>query len=105
MKELITITNDTALLNEETSLLIAEFERQAKEIKIQEEELKAEILKEMEERGITKLETPELSISYIYPYDREVFDTKRFRDEHPCEYDEYCKFTPVKSSIRIRTKE
>ena len=44
MKELITITNDTALLNEETSLLIAEFERQAKEIKIQEEELKAEIL-------------------------------------------------------------
>ena len=104
MTELITITNNMATLNEETSLLIAELERQAKEIKNLEDELNAEILKEMEKRGITKIETPELSIIYVYPYEKEVFDTKKFREENPVIYDGYCKFTEVRSSIRIKAK-
>lgn len=102
--ELIKIENEMSILDIEISNKIAEFERQMKEIKKQEDELKQNILKEMEEKGILSLrdEVNGLLISYIAPTERETLDSKRLREEQPDVYDEYIKFTPVKSSIRIK---
>ena len=102
--KLINIENNMALLNAETSKQIAEFEKTIKELKEKEDELKENILREMEENQIVKLDTPDLLISYIASTDRETFDSKLFREEHADLYDEYIKFTPVKSSIRIKVK-
>lgn len=104
MNELIKIENGAALLDPETAERIAEFEAAAKRIKDRSDALKAEILKEMEAKGVIKLETPEMIISYIAPTDRETFKSKEFRADHPQMYDEYVKMSPVKASVRIKLK-
>ena len=104
MNELIKIENGTSLLDVEASNMIAEFERQMKFIKEQEDALKEAIKAEMEARGILKVEdkTNGMTITYIAPTSRETFDSKKFKADKPDLYDEYVKFTPVKSSIRIK---
>lgn len=102
--ELIKIENETALLDTKVSNKIAEFERQIKVIKEQEDELKKSILEEMENKKLLKIETDDLTINYIAPTDRETFDSKKFREDNPDLYDEYVKMSPVKSSIRIKVK-
>lgn len=102
--ELIRIENGLNILEEETSKKIAEFERQIKEIKVKEDELKQAILEEMESKNIIKLDTDDLTISYVAPSDRETLDSKTLKAEHQDLYDEYVKITTVKSSIRIKVK-
>ena len=105
MEELIVLENDNFILNNGTSRLIADFETRIKELKEQEDELKSRILSEMEEKGIVKLETDDLVVSYIASTDREDFDKKKFKEDNQDLYDEYVKMTPVKSSIRIKVKQ
>ena len=102
--ELIKIENDIAILNTEVSKKIADFEKQVKLIKEQEDNLKQAILEEMENNQILKLDTPEILISYVASSDRETFDSKTFKADHEDLYDEYVKMTPVKPSIRIKVK-
>lgn len=102
--ELIKIENEIAILDEGVSQKIADFERQVKLIKEQEDSLKQAILDEMEKNQILKLDTPDLLISYVASSDRETFDSKAFKEAHQDLYDEYVKMTPVKSSIRIKVK-
>ncbi len=104
MEELIVLENDNFILNNGTSRLIADFETRIKELKEQEDNLKSRILAEMEEKGIVKLETDDLVVSYIASTDREDFDKKKFKEDNQDLYDEYVKMTPVKSSIRIKVK-
>lgn len=102
--KLINIENNVALLNTDISKQIAEFEKTIKEIKEKEDNLKQAILNEMESKGIVKIDADDLTINYIASTDRETFDSKTFREDHADLYDEYIKFTPVKSSIRIKLK-
>lgn len=102
--ELIKVEEGNAILNISTSKQLYEFEKAMKELKEQEDEIKEAILKEMEDKNIKKIESDNLLISYIAPSDRETFDSKTFRAEHNDLYDEYVKFTPVKSSVRIKLK-
>ena len=102
--KLINIENNVALLNADISKQLAEFEKTIKEIKEKEDNLKQAILNEMESKGIVKIDTDDLTINYIASADRETFDSKTFRENHADLYDEYIKFTPVKSSIRIKLK-
>lgn len=102
--ELIKVKEGKALLNISTSMQLYEFEKAMKELKEQEDEIKASILQEMEEKNIKSIDCDELLISYIAPSDRESFDSKKFREDHNDLYDEYVKFTPVKSSVRIKLK-
>lgn len=104
MNELIIIENDIATLDVETSAKIAEFEKQLKIIKEQEDELKQAILEEMENKNIIKIETDDLAITYVAPTDRETLDSKSLKADMPEIYDEYVKITPVKSSIRLKVK-
>lgn len=105
--ELTKRVNDTLILTEEVSKKIVEFERQLKAIKEQEDKFKKSILAEMEKHNILKFEdeTNGLSIAYVAGTVREQFDSKRLKAENPDLYDEYIKFSPVKSSIRIKVKE
>lgn len=104
MTELIRVENGNSILDMAVSNKIAEFERQMKVIKEQEEALKEAIKAEMEARGILKIEdaTNGMTITYVAPTSRETFDSKKFKADKPDMYDEYVKLSPVKSSIRIK---
>lgn len=102
--ELIKIENG---LEVATQQLIDE----ALEIKLLEEKLKAKkealnltLLEEMQKKDIKKIETPDVIISYVADSEREVFDTKKFREDYPIMYDEYVRFSKVKASVRIKAK-
>ena len=105
MDNLIIIEQNTALLNPEVASQLAEFERVANEIKDKQKKLKDKILAEMEERGILKIETDELTITYIAESSRETFDGKAFRKDNPDLYDEYVKIGTVSASVRMKLKE
>lgn len=104
MNNLIKMENGNAVLNAEISSQIAEFERQVKSIKAHEETLKKAILKAMEDNNVIRLETDDITVSYIASTDRESLDTKSLRNDLPDIYDEYIKITKVKPSIRIKVK-
>ena len=104
MDELIVLNNGSAELSVETAKLIADFERKVKEIQEKEKELKEKILAEMEMRGLVKLETDDLILSYIAPTTRETLDSKALKEELPTIYDEYAKLSSVKASLRIKLK-
>lgn len=93
-----------AILTDEVTAKIIEFERMAKEIKAKEDELKEAILKEMEINGIVSIDRPEIRITYVAPTTRETFNSKAFRADFADLYDQYIDITPVKSSIRIKVK-
>lgn len=99
------VTETIAVLNQDTSRALANFERQIKELKDKEDTLKQAILEEMEKANILKLDTPDLTITYVAPTTREALDSKSLRADMPEIYDEYVKISPVKSSIRIKVKE
>lgn len=102
--DMVIVQNGKALLDLEVSKALADFERQAAAIKAREDEIKAALLREMESKNIIKLETPELTIQYIAPFDRESFDTKKFKAEFPETYDIYAKISRVKGSVRVKVK-
>lgn len=104
MNELIIVNNGVATLDKSTDEKIAELERMIKEFTEFENELRAKILEEMEQKNIKKVETDALSIIYKATYDKESFDSKKFRADHADLYDEYVKIAPVKASVQIKVK-
>lgn len=104
MDNLIKVENNTALLNPEVSSKLAEFERMAEEIMAKQKEIKEKILSEMEKRGILKIETNELTISYVAPYSKESFDSKKFRKDNPDLYDQYVKIGTVSGCVKVKVK-
>ena len=104
MGELIKVENDIAVLTEGTAEKIVEFERIVKDIKEKEDALKKAILEEMREHNLIKLETDELTLTYVAPTTRESLDTKAIKEELPQIYDTYCKLSTVKESLRIKIK-
>ena len=102
--EMIETRNGTALLDKNVSQQIADFERQMQILKEKESDLKTAILQEMEDKGILKLETDELSVTYVAKTMREKFDSRKFRFDNPDLYDDYISMIPVKSSIRVKLK-
>jgi hypothetical protein len=101
---LIRFEDDNALLMPAVSAMLAEFERQVKAIEIKKKGLMQRILEEMETNGILKIDTDELSITYVAPTSRESFDSKAFRKDNPDLYDEYVKISNVSASVRLKVK-
>lgn len=104
MNDLITINNGIAELDGETIIKIASFEKQVKLLKEQEDALKKAILEEMEAKGVIKLESDVLNITYVAETTRETLDSKTLKEELPDIYDAYVKLSKVKPSIRLKIK-
>lgn len=104
MNDLIKVENGTAILDVGISSQLADFEMKIKHLKELEEKWRESILEEMEKKGIKKIETEDLTITYKAPYDKESFQSKEFRSDNPKLYDSYVKLSPVKASIAIKLK-
>ena len=91
-------------LSQESKKWLIALEKQRKLINDEYDNFTTELLKAMEENGVVKIENEDLIISYIASGEKETFDSKSFKKDHSEMYDQYVKFTPVKSSIRIKVK-
>lgn len=105
MNDLITIEDGFAILDHKVATQIADFERVIAQLKEKEDELRERILFEMEQKGIKKIDTMDLVLTYKAPYDRESFQSKQFREDNPDLYDQYIRMTPVRASVSIKLKE
>lgn len=105
MNDLITTINNVPVLNTATITMLVDLDKRKKEIEAAEGIIRNAVLCEMRDKNITKIESDEVLINYVAPTDKETFDSKKFRTEHPDMYDEYVKFTSVKDSIRIKIKD
>lgn len=106
MADLIRVEHGVALLDAVAAENIAVFERMIKDAKQKEDILRAAILKEMEQKGILKIDIEDLlTINYVAATDRETFDSKAFKKDHADLYDSYVSISPVKPSIRIKVKQ
>ena len=104
MGDLIRIENNIPMLDKEISVQIAEFERQVKFLKAEEERLKKAIQEEMELKFIKGIKTDELTISYVAETYTESFNNEKFRLDHPDLYDEYLEMKPKKAFVKIGVK-
>lgn len=104
MNNIIERKDSDVALSEEVCEKIVRLEKQAKEIKKQQDCMKAEILDAMQKYGVLKLDNEFLKIAFIPEHDTERFDSKAFKEENPDVYDLYAKISKVKPSIRITVK-
>lgn len=104
MNNIIERKDSDVALSEEVCEKIVSLEKQAKEIKKQQDNMKAEILDAMQKNGIIKIDNEFLNIAFIPEHATERFDSKKFREENPDVYDLYAKISKVKPSIRITVK-
>lgn len=104
MANIIERTGSDVTFSEEVCEKIISLEKQAKEIKKQQDSMKSEILDAMQKYGVFKIENEMLKIAYIPEHDAEKFDSKTFQNENPDVYDLYVKISKVKPSIRITVK-
>lgn len=102
--DLIKIENNTVLLNPETSKQIASFEKAIKELQEKEKALKESILDEMQKKNIIKVDTEDITITYVAETYKETFDSKLFKEQNPDLYDAFVRISPVKASLRIKVK-
>lgn len=102
MNELIT---RDGLLTLEAQEQLVELERQYKAIGEAKKKLNKAIKAEMEARGIVKIDTPEILISYIQPSYREDFDEKALKNDDEALYNKYIKLTNVSASIRVTVRK
>ena len=104
MKSMVKLENGEYGLVSDAINTIVEIEKQIKDLKSLQDSYKENLLKEMEENNVLKVDTEELSISYVAPSTRETLDSKKLKEDLPDIYDLYVKFTDVKSSLRIKVK-
>lgn len=104
MNDIIERTGSDVTLSEEICEKIIGLEKQAKEIKKQQDSMKKDILDAMQKYGVLKIDNEFLKIAFIPEHDAEMFDSKTFKKENPDVYDLYAKISKVKPSIRITVK-
>ena len=104
MNNIIERAGADVVFSEEVCEKIISLEKQAKEIKKQQDSMKNEILEAMKKNGVIKIDNEFLKIAFVPEHDVEKFDSKKFKEENPDVYDMYAKISKVKPSIRITVK-
>lgn len=104
MANIIERTGTDVTFSKEVCEKIISLEKQAKEIKKQQDDMKKQILDAMKKHGILKIDNEHLNIAFIPEHATERFDSKTFKKENPDVYDLYAKILKVKPSIRITVK-
>lgn len=102
MNDIITRENGVYVVSEALKKQYIKTTVALEELKQYQDELKADLLKAMEENGVYKIESDDMTITYIAPTDREYFNGKKLKSDNPDLYDEYVEIRPVKASLRVK---
>jgi len=93
-----------AKLNKEIEKAVGAQVAKKAELEAQNTEMRQAILEAMEVTGTTKFDGDLISITYVAPTTRNIFDSKKFQEERPKTYAKYLKTSNVKASIRLKVK-
>lgn len=85
--------------------LIKSIEERKKEAEARAVELRTEIMKAMEENGVTSFENDKIKLTYVAPTTRVGINTVKLKKDLPSIYEQYTKTSEVKASLRITLKE
>ncbi len=104
--ELVKVENGEILVAEEFITAIVEFEKKALEMKLKQDEFKANLKEIMETHEITKWESPnkEITVTYRKPSTRTTLDSKKLKEDMPDIFEEYSKTSNVSSSISLKVE-
>lgn len=83
---------------------IKEIKMQQKKAELDAERLKAELLLAMETQNVKKFENDVIRITRKDAYEKETFDTKKFKVDYPKLHQEYIKKTTVGATVLITIK-
>ena len=97
---LIIYAGDVPVLRTDIELAIVRSKYMADDATAKYKNIMAELKEEMDRRGIVRIETDKLILTITNPSDREVFDTKRFRQDYPDLYAEYCEMKPQTPTLK-----
>ena len=104
MNDIIKIENGVAVISPEFLTHMLSVKDQLKMLKEVDDANNEMLLEAMEKNDVIKLENDHVIVNYIAPTDREVFNTKKFKEQCPDVYDAYCTMKPVKASVRVKAK-
>ena len=105
-EEMLPTISKTDLMNlEYLESSLEHFEILQKQFKEKEEQLKEYLLNQMEQNQIYTLKTDKIIVSYKKGYEKKSFDSKKFKEEQPKEYEKYSKTTLVKASVSIKERK
>lgn len=96
-------SNTLQTIPQEQQLVFRDILRQIKNMEKKAETFKQAILKEMEDRGVDKVQIGDVSITYVPAGTKKSIDSKKMKEDGI--YEDYIKESNVKSSIRINIKE
>lgn len=101
----LTVSNTQLAELVEVEELIKQIEAQRKEAEAQAADLRAAIMRAMEQNGCTSFENERIKLTYVAPTTRTAIDSARLKRERPEIAEEYTKTSNVKASLRITLKE
>jgi hypothetical protein len=84
---------------------IKEIKLQQKKAELDAERLKTELLIAMEQQNVKKFENDKIRITRKDAYEKETFDSKRFKVDYPKLHQDYINKSTVKATVLITIKE
>lgn len=107
MNNLVELSNGELDVASEVKKAIYSIENEIKKLTEMKEKYKQALIKEIEDRGMTKcsITNDMFTLTYKSPSTRESLDSKRLKEDMPEIYDEYVKIIDVSSSISVKLKE
>lgn len=100
-KEILTAQDKEALV---LIKKVTELATQIKNLEDQKKQFNAEIENLFENLNVISWETDSFLIKKTADYDRETFDSKKFKEQHPDLFENFKKSTKVKGSVKIKLK-
>ena len=100
--DLIRYEGGSPILDERTGARLAALEATIEQLEAERKALRDMIMKEMRRIGIIKLQTEELTVSYLPAGSAGRLDTKALREECPDVYNAYSDLVDVPDRILVR---
>lgn len=79
-------------------------EEDLKKVDAAEEALKEKCLEAMRTKGVSEYQDDEIKITYVKPFERKTFDSKKFMAENPNMGDAYMKTSTIRESVKVTYK-
>jgi len=100
-KDILTVSDEKAVevVKQMSEVLVEIAELQAKH-----DTFKRQLEQMFESYGVDKWDNDLFTITRVKWFEKQTFDSKKFKDEHPKMYDKYVKTTSVEPTIRIKLK-
>lgn len=99
------VTDQQIAAIEQAERIIAEAETAKKEAESRIAEIKAAMMKAMEENAVKTFETDKIKVTYVLPSERQTVDTARLKKEMPEIAEKFSKTTKTAASLRITIKK